>query len=144
MGARCSTQIANAYKENVWIKIDGDKSSVCPWKPFCGDFSKIQRQTSTGSLEWKELDWHKIEMEFQLLRPGGCLRVDVPVTHNKPTVYITIVTASGKVLIDSLPKIDDICLIITARGQITNSGHGKVWIDVTGQRHSPLKPNLAM
>ena len=55
---------------------------------------------------------------------------------DKKRVYITIVTHSGVVVYNSLPKEEDKSLVVDQSANIKPTKYGQLWVDESGVRYS--------
>ena len=116
MGGRTSTHVANAYHEAVFVKVDTERSYV-----LSTNFSV------SGGAAGATWDWKKIDVGFTRVPNGTFQRFDVEFGIGKDTAYITVITASGKLISDALPRRKDKSIIVTEEGYIRDAKYGSIW-----------------
>ena len=137
MGGRTSTHVANAYHEDVWVKIDAERAYVTMASvgmSMGGSYGGASANVS--SQHSYQLDWHKVGQQgFTRIAPRQALKFEVEMGPGKSTAYVTIFTKSGRVICDGLQREEDKSVIVTSDGYIVDTVYGKLWQDTSGKYH---------
>ena len=67
--------------------------------------------------------FQRFDVEFD----GTFQRFDVEFGQGNNTAYITVITASGKLICYVLPRRDDKSVIVTEKGYIQDAKYGSLW-----------------
>ena len=137
MGGNTSTHVSNAYKEDIWVKIDAERAYITMANVGTSVGAQYGGASGNMSIEQKyRLDWHKVKSKgFTRIGPRMSLKFEVEMGPGKKTAYITIFTNSGRVICDGLQRKEDYSVIVTADGYIVDTEYGKLWKDTSGRYH---------
>lgn len=124
MGGRTSTHVANAYHETVYVKVDTERSYVTSTNFSVSAEAKGVSGSVSGRATW---DWNKINVGFTSIPTRTHQRFDVEMGHGKDTAYITVITSSGKLICDALPRREDKSVIVTKKGIVRDAKYGTIW-----------------
>ena len=124
MGGRRSTHVANAYHETVFVKVDAERSYVLSMNFSVSGEAEGVKGSASGGATW---DWNKIQVGFTRIPNGTFQRFDVEFGQGKDTAYITVITESGKLICDALPRREDKSVIVTEEGYIQDAKYGSIW-----------------
>ena len=137
MGGQTSTHVANAYKEDIWVKVDAERAYIT--MANVGTSVGLSNEGDSLNMSIGEkysLDWYKVKGQgFTRIGPGKFFKFDVEMGPGKNTAYITIFTNSGRVICDGLQQKEDYSVIVSADGYIVDTAYGKLWQDTSGQYH---------
>lgn len=144
MGGKHSTHVANAYKADIWVKCDSEKSyilasnySVSGKSDRSAGFQGFQASAGGGfdASGGVKLDWHKVQTDFSRIASGEYLRFDVDVESGKKYVYISVFAEDGRIIANGLQRYSDLSIIVTREGNIRDTQYGSVWVDSSGRNH---------
>ena len=125
MGGRTNTHVANAYPETVYVIVDTERSKVVSTNFSCSAGVKGVSGSASGGTTW---DWNdSIKVGFAAIPTGTYQRLDVEMGKEKATAYITVVTSSGRIICDALPRREDKSVIVTEEGYIHDAKYGTIW-----------------
>lgn len=124
--------IANAYCHDIWVKTATDKQYVAieDWG------AKVHYGKAGASVHHHaEYDTDRCRKDgFTRVARNGVLRMH-PDTHDRHTVYVTIMGSNGRVISHCYPTSEDGGVIVSARGYLKESVRGNAWKDYSGKIH---------
>ena len=135
-GGISTTHVANAYEEDIYVMVAGDRKYVT-LAEFTGSMSVgvegIMKVSNSQGVKTK-YDWeYAMKNGYTAIASGSFLGFN-PDT-NRPTVYITILSKSGRVICHCYPIQDDFSVIVDKRGYVRETKYGKIWVDKSGNQH---------
>ena len=86
--------------------------------------TKVVKGSASRGDTW---NCNTIHVEFTCVPNGTFQRFDVEFGKGNDTAYITVITASGKLTCDVLPRRDDKSVIATEKGCIQDAKYGSLW-----------------
>ena len=129
------THVANAFYEDIYVRIDGDRRYVTLESfegKVSGEVKGVKVTASAGSKT--KYDWQfAMKNGYTAIKSRSLLRFN-PDTDRK-TVYITILSHSGRVICHCYPKEVDFSVIVDKDGYIRETKYGCIWVDINDKRH---------
>ena len=110
------THVANAYKEDIWVKVLADIRYL--EKDY--NINIGQYGLSSGNNIWEKCE----KNGFTKIIPDAFVAFE-PDTSNSANVYITIVTESGAVICNALPKTVNSSVVVDGKGQVWSKWNGQ-------------------
>ena len=121
------THVANAYKEDILVKVTADIRYL--EKDYSIDVSKFKIGSGNNV-------WDKCKKDgFTKIGPHTFFKFE-PDTSNSAHVYVTIVTESGEVICECAPKSVNQSVIVDRNGRVQDTKMGTIWTDESGKVHS--------
>ena len=135
MGQRNTTHVANAFHEDIWVKCDGDRAYVTLRSHNFSVSGEIKGIAIKGSAGKKtQYSWQFAEKNgYTRIAPNSYLGFNPD--SSRSTVYITIVSHSGRVICHCFPLTSDFSVIIDKDGYVRETRYGEIWVDKDRIRH---------
>lgn len=129
MGQRHTTHIANAFHEDIWVKINGDIKYVTLQSVNLSGSGTVKGVTVHGSLGvTTQYNWQYAEKNgYTRIAPNTFLGFNPD--SDRGTVYITILSNSGRVICHSYPLTEDFSVIVNDKGYVRETEYGHIWVE---------------
>ena len=129
MGQRSTTHVANAYDEDIFIKIDADRQYVTLQSINVSAAGSMKGVTVEGSVvSTTEYDWQYANKNgYTRIAPKDSLGFNPDSSRN--VVYITILTQSGRIVCHCYPLTEDFSVIVNKDGYVKETEHGHIWVE---------------
>jgi hypothetical protein len=120
------THVANAYIENLHVKVTADIRYL---------EEDIGVSIAGYGINHGKNVWEKCRKNgFTKIAPKNSFKFE-PDTSNSAYVYITIVTDSGEVICDAVSKTVNASVIVDRSGNLQDAEMGSIWTDTNGKCH---------
>ena len=129
MGQRSTTHVANAYHEDIFIKVNGDRQYVTLQSIKVSGSGSVKGVTVEGSVEsTTEYGWQYAHKNgYTRVAPSDFLGFNPD--SNRSVVYITILTQSGRIVCHCYPLTEDFSVIVNKEGYVKETEHGHIWVE---------------
>ena len=132
-----ATHIANAYKENIYVKVSTDEEKVKLGSYEGGKLSIRGIRNVHCSMGKRTPYDHKYAKDkyYLSIGPGSKQKFETDASFFG-SVYVTILTSSGIVLCGCVAITPDYSLIVDQNGHIRDTKYGELWVDTSGNKYS--------
>jgi hypothetical protein len=127
------THVANAYTENIYVKVTADLKYL----ETDINVSIAKYKINSGKNVWDKCQ----KNGFTRIAPNYPFKFE-PDTSNSAYVYITVVTESGEVICDAVSKTVNASIIVDRSGNIHDTKMGTIWTDTNGKKHLCIKDDM--
>lgn len=129
MGQKSTTHVANAYTEDIFIKVDGDRQYVT-----LRDIN-VEGSGSVKGVEVSGKVGVKTQYGWEYANKNGYTRIQRNTflgfnpDSDRNVVYITILTEHGRVVAHCYPLTEDFSVIVNKDGYIRETEYGHIWVE---------------